>query len=198
MTKESILTLSYNNKKGFSLVEVLISIAILSFMMIGFNSIISSTARNTTTMTEEDRETFDTEISIDRMKKDYLHIYTPAFIFPSKSRKKNKDNEASDDTQSHPNFPATSDQGHLFPLFNYNKDSLLIFTSTNIRKHKDSKESEYAWVYYALKPKDEILRPEAQYELHRTFVNTNIYDPALDIPAEKSYLFIDNIKKLEF
>lgn len=72
------------NKEGFTLIEVLIAIAILSFLMTAMYQIIDSSATTNDRVTSEDRERLNLEIGLMRVQRDLELIHSPLYFDSSK------------------------------------------------------------------------------------------------------------------
>ncbi len=73
------------NKAGFTLIEVLIAIAILSFLMTAIYQIVDSSATTNDRITSEDRERLQLEIGLMRIQRDLELIHSPLYFESQKS-----------------------------------------------------------------------------------------------------------------
>ena len=67
------------SEKGFTLIEVLITIVILSFLMISVFSIIDNSTITKENITIEDRELIQIESALTRFELDFTQLYSPLF-----------------------------------------------------------------------------------------------------------------------
>lgn len=146
-----------NNQNGFTLLEVLIAITVLSFIMIGVIAMTSSTQNTADRVISEDRENLQIETAMARFEWDFSHIYSPMFF----SHVKRPDQLSKEEKpivtrmlaklRQKPKFNTLSFENILVPLFSSDgKNSLTFFTASNRRKLQNIKQSNYAWVRYSI------------------------------------------------
>ncbi|MFG1499347.1 prepilin-type N-terminal cleavage/methylation domain-containing protein [Halobacteriovorax sp. XZX-3] len=80
----------HKNEKGFTLIEVLIAIAILSVLMTAIYTIVDSSVNTNDRVTKEDRERLQLEIGMMRIERDIELINSPLYYESSKA----EDNKA--------------------------------------------------------------------------------------------------------
>ncbi len=152
---------------GFSILEVLISVTILSFIMMG---VISVTGDSTTTkerVIAEDKENLQIEMAFARFDWDFTQIYSPAYFsnkfekpFTPPGQSTNDESKKSYDVvmsrfSTNKRFPFPNQDGLPIPKFSSDKSTFIFFTTSNRRKIENSKESHFGWVKYAIEtPKD--------------------------------------------
>ena len=77
---------------GFTLIEILVAIAILSFISIGVFQILDNTIDTQSTVTKEDKEFIQLQTGIRRLESDFEKIYTPLYFdFPKVEESKIKE-----------------------------------------------------------------------------------------------------------
>lgn len=199
------------NQKGFTILEVLLATTIMSFLMLGVNSIVSSSSETKDEVTREDRAYLQVYTALNRFEVDFTQIYSPLY-FTSKEQsldERSRDNPNADrDTYDDPNlayqgsekFPTISRKGEpIGAILNEDKSSLIFSTMSNRRKIQDSKQARFAWVKYSLgkvtPAGDEPVQGE---ELIRNFSATNPYSKEFDWENTDSQVLLQNVKSLTF
>ncbi len=193
------------NEKGFTLIEVLITIVILSFLMISVFSIIDNSTVTKENIIIEDRELLQIESALTRFDLDFTQLYSPLF-YAKKFDSKNylAQNESSTLSKNQINslsnyqpselFPLITETNHPIPaIINDNMTDIMFMTSNNKRKFENAKQSNYAWVRYFLEEDESNLKI-----LKRQFIASNIYSGEFDDESIKSHTLATNIKSLSF
>ena len=192
------------NKKGFTLIEILISITILSFMSIAVFNIVNQSTDTQERVTKEDQELLEIESALKKLDYDFSQLFTP--LYYSSPQEEEGESDQSDDGQDeynstnptyseHDYFDGTSKSGHPIPAIFYEKNTeFILFTFSNKRKFENSKESQYSWVRYYLSTSDENKN---LLQLNRQMKASDIYGSDLDWSKTPSYSLTNTIKKLE-
>lgn len=189
-----------NHQDGFTLIEVLISITILSFLMVYVYSIVDSSSRTKDIVTTEDRELMDIERALDRIDIDFSQIDSPLYYSP-RFRKKPGNNQFGNVTR--PNLPEVSDK---FPLVSYfgkpvpnieaeDKSTFVFMSNANRRRLQDVKQGRSVWIRYSL-GSDENSR--GGYQLIRQFAPENIYGPENNWDKIDPQLLLNHVKSFAF
>lgn len=182
------------NQFGLSLIEVLIAIALLSFMMLGVLQFTQSSFDTSERVTREDAEALQIETAMSRLEWDFSQIYSPLYFDHIVRPDQMSENEAEVFAQikliyeSNNRFKNPSYTNLPIPEFEAeDKSTLVFFTSSNRRKLQNAKQSNFAWVKYSLAPNDEEIDTEAIQKttkeakkslmLIRQISNTDIYNP---------------------
>lgn len=191
-----------NNHSGFTLLEVLISMALLAIMMVSIVTITNSGIDTKEKILAEDSEMTQTETALARISDDFYQIYSPLYFSTKEgARKKRFDGDsATPKIKFSPSekFPAVSSKGQPIPLIESpDRQTLIFFTNANRRKVRGSKESNYAWIKYTLRNMEGERNPNAPYELIRYFDSKNIYSPNFKFDDMKASVLLKNIKSLE-
>jgi len=153
------------NSKGFTLLEVLIAITVLSFIMLGIVSITSDSQETAETIIKEDLDLLQVETAFSRMEWDFSHAYSPLYhshpmeptgLTPNEGEVYNSiiDRYATNERFAFPSFDG-------YPVPNNTlekKESFVFFSMSNRRKVKNIKQSYFSWVKYELVNKREIDR----------------------------------------
>jgi len=195
-----------SKEAGFTLIEVLIAIVILSFIAFSTYRMVDSNITMKETVAREDRAVIQSVTAVGRLDSDFSQIFTPLFSSGKQQPKANATPDAYADTIAPSgNFDGMAKNGQLIPQFkSEDKSSVVIFTQANRRKVMDSKESRFAWIKYSVRnmeispDEEENKRPQANLELVRQVIATNIYGQTLNWSEVKSQVLMRNIKSLEF
>lgn len=205
-----------HNSKGFTLVEVLIGISILSLIMLAIVNFSSETMDVANRVPREDRENLQVETAMARFEWDFSQIYSPLYfshmLEPEKMSELEGEayNRIISQYQSNSRYNAISFDGLPVPTYkNPEKSSLVFFTNSNRRRFANDKQSQFAWVKYELvKDDDEIDDAEeieekrklnAQNKIVRSVITSNIYSPReLDWSEVKQQTLLRGVIKLLF
>lgn len=186
---------------GFTLIEILIAITILSFLSLGMLQLIDNTIDTTEYITEEDKEFIYIQTSLRRLETDFEKIYSPLFFdFPKITSKKEQENfsyrpEMESPYNNHDNFDGVTNSGLPIPAIFFEKNKeIIFFTRTNKRKYKNSKVTSFNWVRYRV---ESSLNRTGLERLTRQTINTDIYNNELPWDKTPVYTIIDGIKKFE-
>lgn len=213
-SKNSIL----KTNSGFTLIEVLIAITILSILMATMYTIVNNSTESKDKIISEDRDALQLVTALDRMEQDFAQLYSP--LYSNAKYKSSKSNQSSqfstfndqDKSQQEENpldsyvpserFPSISTSGDIVPaILNESKTEIIFMTSSNRRILEDSKQSRYAWVKYSLRSStldDEDRKEGADYEITRSIETENIYNKDFDWQNVKEYPLLRGIKSFQF
>ena len=211
--KENIL----RSEQGFSLIEVLIAIVILSFLMLSIYQIIDNSSESNFRIKNEDRALIQFESAMNIIQTDIEYMYTPLFYETDKKADEAAYKKAflspqgagTSDYRVDESYGETNQLGEYYigysasnipiPKFiNENKTSIAFLTSAGRRLVKDTKQSNLYWVIYELRDNPEPINKEAPYILTRATVRQDLYNPNLDLKDAKAHPILDNVKTLEF
>lgn len=155
-------------QEGFSLIEILIALTVLSLILLATISISNNSQNTAENVVKEDRDTLSIETAMARFEWDFSQIYSPLYfshkIDPEQMTEEEGEiyNQIIDTYQSNERFSQVSYDILPIPLFqNPEKSEFIFFTTSNRRKFQDAKESNYSWVRYYLETA-EIETNEAQ------------------------------------
>lgn len=208
---------------GFTLLEVLIAITVLSFIMLGIVSITDSSDQKAKRVIAEDIDLLQVETAMSRLEWDISHSYSPLYfshemrpvngLTPSEGEVYNSliDRYSTNERFAFPSFDA-------YPVPNNvheSKESFTFFTNANRRKFKNSKQSHFAWIRYEIVSErsldeshrlteEEIppQRKEAQGGdkiLVRKVLADNVFDrEPFEWDRVKSQILLRNVEKLVF
>jgi prepilin-type N-terminal cleavage/methylation domain-containing protein len=196
-----------HNQAGFTLVEVMISILLLSFISFSTYKMVDSNTDTRDRVVKEDQQTVQSLTATGRLDSDISQLYSPLYSYSKLAPTATNAADPYADTNASGGsgwFDGKAKNGELIPQFkSEDKSSLIFLTTANRRKISDSKESRFAWVKYSLrameadpdKPDDKV---SGLYGLVRQTIPTNVYSSSLDWDTPKFQLVMDRIKSLEF
>lgn len=181
---------------GFSLLEVLIAITILSFITIAIIAFTDSSIDKSLTVTAEDSEYLQIETAMSRIEWDVSQAYSPLnFDIPMNPQSLSESegqiyNQLADYYQGSVNFTMVSYDGLPIPLLQRpEKSTFIFFTTSNRRKVKNSKQSHFAWVKYELQPAQDPSDDESEGEVLSGFQNA----PPADSKILVRKMFTSNV-----
>jgi len=204
MQQSKLKGFKFWQQAGFTLIEVLISIVLLSFLMIGVYSLVDNSARTRENVLSEDQEFVSLISALQRMEEDFAQFYTPLFYSvrytPSTAVKNGEEGKTSRDKYiATETFPSISKKGQLIPtLVNEDKNSLVFMTTANRRSYENAKESRYAWVKYTLMDMEKEPNAPGLKRLVRYFLPNNPYAPDFNFDDAKPATLLNNVKTLKF
>jgi prepilin-type N-terminal cleavage/methylation domain-containing protein len=199
------------NDQGFTLIEVIIAITVLSFISFSTYQMIDNSSNAKENVTKEDQQIIQTLTVVGRIDSDISQIYNPLFSSSKATpgaASANNPYAAEESSTPNGSFDGKTKSGALIPQFkSEDKSSIIFFTQANRRKMADTKESRFLWVRYGVQPKTidpdqasfgEESKNTAQYELIRQIIPTDIYSPTLDWTKAKVQVVLENVKSVEF
>lgn len=149
------------NQHGFSLLEILISITVLSFITIAITAFTENSISTAIKVTSEDNESLQIETAMARLEWDISQLYSPLYFDHAMDPQGLSEiegeiyNRLADHYQSNARFSMLSYSGLPIPVFqNPDKTTLILFTSSNRRKIKNAKQSHFAWIKYEIQTED--------------------------------------------
>jgi hypothetical protein len=189
----------------------LLSTTILAFMMMGINSIISSSAITKDEVIKEDRDYLQVITALNRFEIDFTQIYSPLYHTVKQAgidelSKDGQDFSEDTATQNRLNykaskrFPAISRSGEPIPLIeNPDKETISFFTTSNRRKIQNSKESRFAWVRYTIGGgATDDNKGKGGSSLIRNYKATDPFEPDLDFDEMTEQVLLRGVKSIEF
>lgn len=216
------------NNKGFTLLEVLIAVTILSLLMVSIYSIIDNSTETKDRVMTEDRDKMSFEMAMNRLENDIENIYSPLYFEATKREDEalynkafagSKASQANDEDDednlsvydekknrydSLEQYAGISEYGHPIPrIINDDQKTLIFFSSSGRRLLKNSKVSRFQWIKYSIenapsKENDEEVNKDAPLALYRSVINENIYAQTLEWDKVKKQLILEDIKEFKF
>jgi prepilin-type N-terminal cleavage/methylation domain-containing protein len=205
-----------NNDKGFTLLEVMIAIALLSFVVVAIVQITGGAQDTVDRTLIEDKELLQVETAFARFEWDFSQIYSPLY-FSHEMRKQTDDSEEAllafdrlmEPYQGRPNFDSLSYDGLPIPKFTFeDKNEITFFTNSNRRKLKNIKQSHFAWVRYTLET-DRDTTPEVDLYgvktlrakgiwIRKVYTEDVFSNEVIDWSKVKSQVLLRNVEKISF
>ena len=201
-----------NTNQGFTLLEVLIAITLLSFIMLGIFNFTDSLITTAQKVSAEDEDLLQIETAMARIEWDFSQIYSPLYFShamePEKMTPTEGDayNQMIAHYQANNRFTTLSYDGLPIPVFQFtDKTTFAFFTTSNRRRFQDQKQSNFAWVQYSLETDDSqeqnSIEEEAKSKLVlvRKFLSSQIYKSE-DIQWEdiKSQVLLRNVSSIKY
>lgn len=197
------------SQAGFTLIEVLIAITLLSFIMLSVVNTTDDSIRRKDTTINEDNEYLQVETAMSRVDWDISQAYSPLYF----SHEMKPDNLSAEEGEAYNRLVANYQTNDRFAFPSYDalpvpvykledKNTLTFFTTSNRRKLKNIKQSHYAWVQYTIENDDNIsstTEGAAKGILVRKFAPNDVYNTeAVDWSRIKSQVLLRNVEKLTF
>jgi prepilin-type N-terminal cleavage/methylation domain-containing protein len=193
------------NQAGFTLIEILVAITILSMLMIGVYSIIDNSTVMQEKVTKEDDIFLQLDTALNRVEQDFTHFYSPLYFSVQYVANPGEDAqngglpvELSDLKKFRPTerFPGISKRGQLVPaVINESKEEFIFLTFVNQRKMENAKESRYAWVRYSIENNENDGDMKV---LVRQFTPDNLYSEQFDWDKAKKQILFSRLKNFTF
>lgn len=199
-----------NNQYGFTLVEVLIAIVLMSFVAFTTLQITDSSINTKENVTKEDREIVQVVTLMNRLDADFSESYSPLFFdakeSPNVANSAANLDEPSNDLsyfESNKNFYARTKSGFLIPHFTAEEKGSVIFLATAHRRRMEGKkESRFVWIKYSTRTstpdEDDAEEKRAELELIRQVYMSDVYAKEVDWSKIPPQIILNNIKELEF
>lgn len=176
--------LASNNEKGFTLLEILIAIVILSFMTFGVVQITDDAVNTKERTMQINEDNLQIETALARMDWDFSQAFSPLYFSAPMNFAATMQNPEADNTEnteispqanyinmyreqlrsrfqvSH-HFSSVSSDGILIPRYYApDKSTFEFMTSSNRRKMQNTLQSHFAWIRYALE--DAPMDPDVE------------------------------------
>ncbi len=205
--------ISIKNQDGFTLVEILVAITILSFMMVSIYTIVDNNIVTKETVIKEDREFLQMYTATHRIEEDISQMWNPMYFSspPIQDRNQGPNDRGfgggggfggSDNLALNNRFvpsrlyPKANARNVPIPLVDMvDKTTLMFMTSSNKRFIEGQKQSRYAWVEYSLMP-DDRDEPPAPNMLVRRILSENTFARDFDIKQLKPQVLLRGVKEL--
>ena len=205
-----ILIKDIKKNEGFTLVEVLVAITLLSFMMVGIYTVTENSINTKDTVIKEDREFLQLYTFGHRLNQDISQIYSPLY-FSSTEIKRDRSFEKSDTFDRYSNNPAQNNRfipTRMFPVVTVknqpvpileqdNKSDITFLTASNRRFIEGQKQSPYAWVRYSLETDPEPIAEETSMIVRRTN-KLGVWLGDIEMDEFKPYTLLRGVKDLIF
>lgn len=217
-----------NNQKGFTLLEILIAIIILSFITFGVVQITDDAVNTKERTLQINEDNLQIETALARMDWDFSQAFSPLYfstpITFSNQQNPNESEEISPQQnfinmyreqlrsrfQVSQHFSSVSQEGIPIPRYHAPEKNVFEFmTSSNRRKVQNSLQSHFAWIRYSLE--DAVIDPDIERSekipsntknLVRFISNSDPWEDNRidpeDIEKVKKAVLLENVENLEF
>ena len=192
------------NQSGFSLVEVLISLVLMSMMVVSVIQMTNSAGEVKEKVLIEDEEKLSIEIAMARMNKDLNLFFTNKYfstpINPSRTSQNITDEDALNwiqqkNQQTSERFPEFSQNYQPIPTLQFDEDSIEFMTIGNIRRYQNQKTSRFNWVRYSIEnDQDSEFKQLKRYVYSINPFNQNNFD----FEGIKGQVLLSNLTEFEF
>lgn len=202
---------------GFSLLEVLISIAVLVFISLGLTQTISETFKLRDTLMVEGDFYNGIRLALDVVQRDVAMMYSPSIMLPPKVPKTDAAGNplpegppdpaearemqnllATDAGQTSPFWAPAIDRSGIRPSRFVGTDTKLTFVSaSNIRIYRDSLECDFVKITYEILP-DNVERDGNQVLTKTESPNVFNDDDRRDREVQRIYPLLRGISQLRY
>ncbi len=192
------------NKWGFTLIEILIAIAILSLIMLALYTIVHTSTTSKDRTITEDRGFMQIESALDRLEFDFMQMYSPLFFEALRKQGEEEDTHQQFNDQTSEKFKSKTVNDTNIPIFDAPDRQTLIFIAvSNRRKTSDIKQSNFVWIKYALERNDEPKDTDSdvqtgEYNLVRYYNPKDVYSDEFNWDQLQPQVLAQGIKSLEF
>lgn len=200
---------------GFTLIEILVAITILSFMMVSIYTIVDNNIRTKESVVTEDREFLQMYTAMHRIQEDITQMYNPLYFSSTEIRTQNGRNgngqgsfgggfsRGSSGNLAFNNrftpsrlFPKENVKNQPIPIVEMeDKTTLLFMTTSNKRFIEGQKQSRFSWVEYSIMA-DDRDNPPAPNMLVRRALTENVFERNFDIKALKPQVLLRGVKEI--
>lgn len=195
-----------SNQSGFTLIEIMIALVLMSFISIGVFTITTNNLETKDMVTNEDRAFFQSYGAFDRMSRDIEQLWSPYYYDAPKGKKKSSSSRDSyDETPSNDfivreSFKSSSSKNHPVPDFSMEDKSVLQFiTSSHLRRIEGQKESQFAWIQYSLENYEgENETYKGSQNLVRKVISQDIFKADLEWSKVKGQVLLKGIKDIKY
>lgn len=200
---------TFKNERGLSILEVLIASTILAMIGIAVVNITNNSIDRKDKVLSEDKDVLQVEMAMSLLQSDFSQLYSP-MLFSTKAKPKSIEIEAFSKYEGNERFPFATELEHPVPAYrNPDKQTFEFFTTSHRRRTSESKQSNYSWVRYNIRPtskeknEDDSEKDKREekgtYELVRLSLADNPYAPeGPDITKVKSFIVLRYLSSFEF
>jgi type II secretory pathway pseudopilin PulG len=200
---------TYRSEEGLTLLEIMISIALLGFVMIGVVAIIDNSQNTKDRIVIQDRDNLQIEMALNRLEWDFSQMWSPLYF--SQRFQGNLDPNANPGIEevrflydNHPRFRSPSRDGIPIPIFKaLTKDDFIFLTASNRRRSENQAQSHFMWVRYFLG--DSVIFDESSGQDRNTkslqrqvFADDPWAKEEFPIDTTKAAVLLENVENLEF
>lgn len=194
---------------GFTLIEILIAITLLSFVMMSVVSITGGSIETKDRVLSEDSEYLQVETAMSRLEWDISQAYSPLYFSHEMKPQNLNENEGEAynqlvaNYQNNNRFAFPSYDSLPVPVYKFeDKNTITFFTTSNRRKLKNLKQSHFAWVKYTLESDDDIdssIEGAAKGILVRKFMPHDVFHKeSIAWDDVKSQILLRNVESVNY
>ncbi len=194
--------------KGFSLIEILIAITLLSIVTLSVQRTLRNSYRSRTVLLERDNRRLNLQMALSIMDGHLSQLYSPLTYEQRYSPPPKEEDRPTISPEeayaSNQHFAFPSYYGHPVPRYKQpDKTTFEFFTVANRRLIANSPESRFAWIRYTLQetpPEDLEKNPDlGPYELVYYLSAQDIYNPReFNFDDQRSYILLSSVEDIEF
>lgn len=192
------------NQSGFSLLEVLVGLFLITFISLGMVSTIDTVSSGLETLSKEDPPYYQVESFFQRFQQDLNSLYTPLYftVEEQKNAQNNRDSRFETNVyDKSETFPKVANNAQPIPvILNPEKNTLIFLVNNHKRVLKNSKQSNFAWIRYSVKADDNISEEEGAKDypnmITRSVISENIFGPQFDWTNIKEAPILPNVKSM--
>jgi len=195
---------TYKDGAGFTVLEVLVSIALLSIISLGIYQATVETYRLRDILLHEGDFFNGIRLAMNILDRDVGLIYSPVLMKPEANEKSpsepadSQDIEAILEDDNNPFWAAAIDKTGIRPSKFIGSDTKLSFISlSHIRVYKDAPESEFAKVTYELQPDQNPIEPGTVVLVRTSSPNAFLSDDRKDT-LKHTYPLLKGITQLKY
>ncbi len=215
-----------SNQSGFTLIEILIAVFLLAFVSLGIVSVTNDSVLTKERTVNKDRDNLQIETALSRFEWDFSQIYSPLYYSqrmqlvgdPEKGQQVTPEQQQIYEAVSNryiqmETFAFSNQDGVPVPRFySPEKSTFEFFTTSNRRKVQNQKQSNFAWVRYALvdspaeEEGDAVPETAGVENITKTgksfarFIQANdpYGDKRIDPDKLKAQILLTNVESVEF
>ena len=199
----------YRSEAGLTLLEIMISIVLLAFVMLGVVAIVDNSQNTKDRIVIQDRDNLQIETALNRMHWDFSQLWSPLYF--SQRFMGNLDPNVNPGIEeirflydSHPRLSAPSKEGVPIPIFqNREKGDLIFLTTSNRRRMENQAQSNFAWIRYFVGDSS-ILDESSGQQLATKALMRQVFaeDPwakeELPLESTRTTVLLENVEELDF
>jgi hypothetical protein len=199
----------FHSEKGLTLLEIMISIVLLAFVMLGVVAIIDNSQNTKDRVIIQDRDNLQVETAISRMMVDLSQIWSPLYF--SQRFMGNLDpniNPGIEEVrylyEGHPRLRGPSRDGVPIPFFQLRaKDDFIFLTSSHRRRLENQAQSHFVWIRYFIGESQVLDESSGQVLpspslLRQVFPDDPWAKEELPLDSTRSSVLLENVQSLEF
>lgn len=198
------------NNRGFTLIEVVIAIALMAFISIGVFQALNSTYRTRDTLQSEGDFYSAIRVAMSILESDIAQIFSPEQMIPKKNaglpagtgQQPNEGDVPTEDRWWTYWGPMSHKNGIRLSRFFGTANSLFFVSASHLRVYRNSPESELARISYEIKKDDKVPDDEPWAKGTSVLIktsNTNVFDFENDEDTfTRTYPLLTGLKSLVF